>query len=163
MAVQKEILTETLTGLAAQPVVSNAGVASTATLAGKVGALALGKPGDVWSRAYGPLAYALNNSDQDLTFGTFVAGKGILVNPNDVANLAPGLEPSSTLKAGQTGAFMTAGAAVVFCSAVADILANMNARVILGFEADKDYTSDAYKNDVCVVEVNGLVAEASSN
>ena len=163
MAVQKTILTEALTGLEAQPVVSNAGAASTKTLAGTAGTLALGKPGDIWSRAYGPLVYALNDSAVDLTFGTFVAKKGILVNGNDVANRAADLQPTTTLKAGQTGAFMTAGAAVVLCSAVADILAGMNARVILGYDANKDYTLPANADEVCVVEVNGLVATSESS
>ena len=150
MAVQKKILTEALVNIAEQPVILNDGSEATKKVSGEVGALALGKPGDVWSRAYGPLVYAVPPLTEAVEFGTVVDGYGLLVNGNDVANESPRFEPATALQPGQTGAFMVAGAAVVLCKNVEDILAKMNARVIMG------YTEDYEANDVCVVEVNGF-------
>lgn len=142
MGVQKKILTRYFDG-SSQKVAGG----EAKTLKGGIGELALGKPGDIWSRAYGPLVYA-KVVDKDIEYGTFVEGLGILVNPNDVANMA-NFSASTTLKAGQTGAFMVSGAAVVPCKAVEDIVAGMNARLVGGYEAGSDTA-------VCVIEVNGL-------
>lgn len=152
MGVQKTILTRSLT--------ATLKVGQTdKTLEADVGTLALGKPGDIWSRAYGPLVYAtVEGANQ--TFGAFVATKGVLVNPNDVANMA-NFESSNTLKAGQTGAYLVSGAAVVFCKQVSDILTGMNARVIAGgYDSATDYTNS---DEICVVEVNGFKAEAEAD
>lgn len=145
MGVQKTILTRTQTATLGDK-----------SLEASLGTLALGKPGDIWSRAYGPLVYAtVEGTDQ--TFGAFVADKGVLVNPNDVANMA-NFDKSNTLKAGQTGAYLVSGAAVVFCKQVAAILAGMNARVIAGgYASGTDY---ANSDEICVVEVNGFKAGA---
>lgn len=162
MAVQKVILTETLTGLEDQPVIYNETGSSESkeaklALSGSMGALALGKPGDIWSRAYGPLVYAMPGLAEAVEFGTVVDGYGLLVNGNDVANESPRFEATTKLAPGQTGAFMVSGAAVVLCKNVADILDKMNARVIMG------YTEEFAENDVCVVEVNGFKADGGQS
>jgi len=169
MAVQKKILTRTLGGVAPKidPAASGSGETIVEVeLQGGVGTLALGKPGDIWSRAYGPLVYAVV-TETDVEFGSFVEKLGILVNGNDVANESARFAPTTVLKAGQTGAFMVSGAAVVLCRNVPGILAGMNARVLGGYDETKaaDYAndkSDLY-NDVCVVEVNGFSPESGSD
>ena len=161
MAVQKKILTEALAGIDEQPVIYNTPDASGSgeeqklALNGEVGVLALGKVGDIISRAYGPLVYAIV-SDADVKFGTVVDGYGLLVNGNDVANESARFEATDTLKAGQTGAFMVSGAAVVLCEQVEAIKAKMNARVIYGWDGKSAYAD----GDVCAVEVNGFKVPA---
>ena len=157
MAVQKKILTEAVPVYGKDPEVIYNGDDSgesgegTLPLNGKVGALALGKPGDIWSRAYGPLVYAIV-SNKDVKFGTLVEPYGVLVNGNDVANESARFEATDTLKAGQTGAFLVSGAAVVECAAVAAIKEKMNARVVYGWDGKSEYA----EGDVCAIEVNGF-------
>ena len=171
MAVQNKVLTRTLDGSTITKWIDATGTEQTGskTLQAQVGDLALGKPGDIYSRAYGPVAYTFGDLTNDTEFGTFVADKGILVNGNDVANESAKFEPSTVLRKGQVGAFMVSGAAVVLCKNVEAIKAAMNARVIqtdyLTGNPDydesgaTDYTSEEHKNDVCVIEVNGFLAE----
>ena len=158
MAVQKKILTEKLGNIGPQPVIYNTedsgSEEATLDLNAEVGALALGKVGDIFSRAYGPLVYAVV-SGEDVKFGTVVDGLGLLVNGNDVANESARFEATDTLKAGQTGAFMVSGAAVVLCAEVANIKEKMNARVIYGWDGESEYAD----GDVCAVEVNGFKAD----
>ena len=158
MAVQKKILTEKLGNIGPQPVIYNTGDSgseeATLDLNAEVGALALGKVGDIFSRAYGPLVYAVV-SGEDVKFGTVVDKLGLLCNGNDVANESARFEATDTLKAGQTGAFMVSGAVVVLCEQVAAIKEKMNARVIYGWDGESEYAD----GDVCAVEVNGFKAD----
>lgn len=130
---------------------------------GTVGILALGKPGDILAKAFGPLVFAEVPASGTYTFGTYVTGKGILVNSNDSAFYgASAAEPfgyTITLKAGMQAAFMQYGIAVVLCRDLANIVDNMNAKVLDGYDPTKTYGADS--KDVCSVEVMGLKANDS--
>ncbi len=104
------------------------------SFAGAVGTLAIGKPGDVVSRAFGPLTYA-EVTGADAVMGAFVAGKGVLVNSNDVPNRS-NFESTITVKAGDTAAFMTYGTFVTTGDKLAAINTGMNARIVYPFAAD---------------------------
>lgn len=126
---------------------------------GGVGTLALGKPGDIVSKAFGPLVYGEIAGDEAVEFGTFVAGKGLLVNSNDTPfyNTEAGAAPfGTTNKAmpGQTVAFMTYGTAIVKKANIAAVAAGMNARVVTpGYDAET-----AADDGVFEVEVTGFKA-----
>ena len=124
----------------------------------EVGALALGKPGDIITRSYGPICRTAPVPTGGKAFGDFVEGLGILVNSNDCAGiggaLAAGENPfdTKTLKAGQLGTFLTAGACVVLNSQVPAIEAAMN----VTYQED----GGSVQTDVTVIEVNGFKATA---
>lgn len=153
MGVQKEILVRALDG-STQP------GGGERVLKGGAGALAIGKPGDVLAKAFGPLVFTEIPATGTYTFGTYVEGKGILANSNDnafySANAAEPFGYTVTLKAGMQAAFMEYGIAVVLCRDVANILAGMNARVLpnTGYDPEKTYAADS--KDVCAVEVTGF-------
>lgn len=157
--VQKKILTRQEQATAKK--ISVAGEESTVNIVGGVGTLALGKPGDIITRSYGPICRTARLA-AETAFGAFVEGKGILVNPNDCAGLgvapAEGANPFDTkkLQAGQLGTFLTAGACVVLNSQVAAIEAAMN----VTYKED----GGSVNTDVTVIEVNGFAsAEAESD
>lgn len=169
MGVQKVILTRTMDGSSAATL-SNANppVEGTKTLQGGVGTLALGKPGDIVSRAFGPLTYGEIAGETPVEFGTFVAGKGILVNSNDVpfynttADANGVVNPFGTTNVampGQAVSFMVYGTAIVKNSALAGIMAGMNARVVTpGYDAEAEYAD----GEVFEVEVTGFKAAAAA-
>ena len=149
MGVQTEILTRQMSGKPASAVKYNGepygsdSDSGTLTLQGGVGALAIGKPGQVVARAFGPNVYALS-FEEDKKFGTAVElpdrTYGVLVNSDDVAFTAD--KPNSfgysdTLQAGQVGEVMTYGICVVQNGTedepkkyLEEVLAKMNARVL---------------------------------
>lgn len=149
MAIQKEILQRPVTATVKK--IGEDGAVVDAELTGGVGALALGKVGDVMTRAYGPVARAAV-VEEETAFGTFVEGKGILVNPGDCAGLSTDLPnypfDTKTLKKGQVGTFLVSGACVVLCSEVEAIAAAMKVQDVYGY-TDKE-------GDVCEIEVNGF-------
>ena len=160
MGFQKKILTEAVPYTGDEVEVTYNGSDSEsgegkAALSGEVGVLALGKVGDIWSRAYGPLVYAVVNNKDGLKFGEVLDGYGLLVNGNDMANENARFEAADGIKEGQTGSFLTSGAAVVLCSQVEAIKAKMNARVVYG------KTEGAAEGDVCAIEVNGFLPPQS--
>lgn len=124
-----------------------------------VGTLALGKAGDIITRSYGPICRTARLA-AETAFGAFVEGKGILVNPNDCAGLgvAPAADANpfdtKTLKAGQLGTFLTAGACVVAKSQIAAIQAGMDVTYL------EALAESAAATDVTVIEVNGFKATA---
>lgn len=127
MAVQEKILSA---------VPEYAGTAKKAgvdtALEGKVGILAIGKPGDITSRAFGPVARSgIVATEGGEKFGTYVANKGVVVNSNDVANMANYDENFKAAK-GQTVSYLEYGTCLAWTSALAAIEAGMNARVIYG-------------------------------
>lgn len=147
MAVQTKILSE---------VPAYAGTAKKGdqdvALQGKVGILAIGKPGDITSRAFGPVVTAgIVATEGGEKFGTYVANKGIVVNSNDVANMKNYDENFMAAK-GQTVGYLTFGTCVVYGSQVATILGAMNARVIYG--AKESYGA----TDLVDIEVTGFKA-----
>ena len=138
--VQKEILTRQV----------EAKISGTQTVKAGVGTLALGKAGDVVTRAYGPVVRAAMIEADEAAFGTYVEGKGILVNPGDCAAIGYKFETVKTLKKGQVGSFLVSGACIVKCSEVSAIAAAMKVQDLIGWSAD------AGENDVCEIEVNGF-------
>jgi len=159
MAVQQKILT-TVPAYAgsAKKKPAGGGESQTVSLAGGVGTLALGKAGDVVTRAYGPVARsfmveASDLTDGELEFGTYVAGKGILVNPNDCAGFSAAIATpfdTKSLKKGQVGTFLVSGACIVTKAQVAAIAAGMKVQNLYG------YTATMANTDVCEIEVNGF-------
>lgn len=150
MGVQKEILTSQGPEIVLNP----APGAADKKFVGGVGTLAIGKPGDIVARAFGPLTYAEVLGD-DIEMGTFVEGKGVLVNSNDVPN-RQNFDENLVVKAGDTAAFMTYGTCVVLGKNVQAILDGMNARVVYGGEVIDD---DAHAYEV---EVTGFKAAAAA-
>lgn len=121
-------------------------------LQGKVGILAIGKPGDITSRAFGPVVTAgIVATEGGEKFGSYVANKGIVVNSNDVANMSNYDENFKAAK-GQTVGYLTYGTCIVYGSDVAAISAAMNARVIYG--AKESYGA----KDLVDIEVTGFKA-----
>lgn len=154
MGVQKEILTRTVTPVDPQKVVPNSDQAmAPQPLGGRVGTLAIGKPGDVVSRAFGPLTYAEVTKDEDaVEFGAFVADKGVCVNSNDVPNRT-NFEENLVVKAGDTAAFMTYGTFVTTADKLPAINTGMNARIV--YPAGTDIAA-------VVSDVNGKATAASA-
>lgn len=137
--VQKEILTRQM----------QATVGSDTVKAG-VGTLALGKAGDIITRAYGPVVRAAIIDTDTAEFGKFVDGKGILVNTGDCAAIGTQFETVKTLKKGQTGSFLVSGACIVKCNEVSKIAEKMKVQYLDGWSAT------AGANEVCEIEVNGF-------
>ena len=166
MAIQNKILTRQETAKVKKVVVSE-GTASTveADLASEVGALALGKLGDVIVTAYGPVAKAYQVAEET-GFGALVtetSGEGeqattktigILVNSDDCAGIGNAVTPfdTKTLKKGQVGTVLISGGAVVLAKDLADIEAAMNVVDVIGAEA----TDEDDETAVVGVIVNGV-------
>jgi len=164
MGVQKEILRRTFTGeVERYEVTKDAEGKPTGTELKKVqytsGSAALigGTPGQIYDVAYGPVCHT-TNLPEAADIGTFVKGRGVIVNAPEYALYGvngKALEPSLTLPANTVVSVMTAGHVWVKRGAIADIKAGMNTFVIYEPEG-----TDA--NDLCVVEVNGLLASGES-
>ena len=164
MGVQKEILRRTFTGeVERYEVTKDADGKPTGTELKKVqytsGSAALigGTPGQIYDVAYGPVCHT-TNLPAAADIGTFVKGRGVIVNAPEYALYGvngKALEPSLTLPANTVVSVMTAGHVWVKRGAIADIKAGMNTFVIYEPEG-----TDA--NDMCVVEVNGLLASDES-
>ena len=151
MAVQEKILT----AVPEYAGTAKKGDADTA-LQGAVGILAIGKPGDITSRAFGPVVSSgIVATDGGEKFGTYIDGKGVLVNSNDVANMSNYDENFMAAK-GQTVGYLTYGTCVAFASDLENIKAAMNVRVIYG--AKEEYA----EGDLVDIEVTGFKAAAGS-
>lgn len=159
MGVQKEILRRTFTGdVKRYEVTKDAEGKPTGTELKTVqytsgsGALVGGTPGQIYDVAYGPVCHTTNLSAA-ADIGTFVGGKGVIVNAPEYALYGePGkpLAPSLTLPANTVVSVMTAGHIWVKRGAIDAIKAGMNTFVIYEPEGTDE-------NDLCVVEVNGLL------
>lgn len=147
MAVQEKILT----AVPAWAGTAKKGDADVA-LQGAVGILAIGKPGDISSRAFGPVVTSdIVATDAGEKFGTYVSKKGILVNSNDVANLK-NYDENFVAAKGQTVGYLTFGTCIVFADDLENIAADMNVRIIYG-------KKDAYADgDLVDVEITGFKA-----
>lgn len=146
MGTQKKVLSK----------VETIAVSDSKNLLASRGVLALGKPGDIITRAYGPVVRsAMLAADAD--FGTYVADKGILVNSGDCAGVGYKFDTVKGLKKGQVGSFLVSGACVVEGKAVQAIA---NAMVVQYLDEDyakgESHTADT---DVYVIEVNGFDTE----
>ena len=157
MAVQKEILTRTVTqtghGLD-KPFVSGTGV------------LALGIPGKIYSTYPGNQGPGAHTTvlKEDAEVGTFLKGHGIIVNAPEYA-LKGGLTPTLKVEKGVVVTCVTMGEVIVKESAVEDILAGMTGRVIPWpteqFDEDdasdaSDASEDSSVDPLVVVQVDGL-------
>jgi len=157
MAVQKEILTRTVTltgnGLD-KPFVSGTGV------------LALGIPGKIYSTYPGNQGPGAHTTvlKEDAEVGTFLKDHGIIVNAPEYA-LKGGLTPTLKVEKGVVVTCVTMGEVIVKESAVADILAGMTGRVISWpteqFDDDdasdaSDASDDSSADPLVVVQVDGL-------
>lgn len=153
MAVQDKILTAVP---AYAGTAKKKGSDTEVALQGAVGILAIGKPGDITSKAFGPIVTpGIVATAECEKFGTYIAGKGILVNSNDVANMANYDENFKAAK-GQTVGYLTYGTCVAFGSDLTNIQAAMNVRVIHG--AKETYAA----TDLVDIEVTGFKAAAGS-
>lgn len=116
------------------------------------GALIGGTPGQIYDVAYGPVCHT-TNLPEAADIGTFVKGRGVIVNAPEYALYGEAgrpLQPSLTLPAGTVVSVMTAGHVWVKRGSIAAIEAGMNTYVIYEPEGtDLD--------DLCIVEVNGLI------
>lgn len=152
MAIQKEVLWVKADG--SHPKYMDGTTEKTdKPLEGSKGVLAIGKAGDVISRAYGPVVRA-EILTADANFGAYVEGKGILVNSGDCAAISLQFETVKGLKKGQTGSFLVSGACVVPGTAVQTIADAMVVQYL-----DKDwFTDDATTRSKSVyeIEVNGF-------
>lgn len=122
------------------------------------GALIGGVPGQIFDVAYGPVVHTTNLGEA-ADIGTFVKGKGVIVNAPEYAlygQTGAPLAPSLTCPANSVVSVMTAGHIWVKRGALADIKAGMVTTVIYEPEGD-----DA--NDLCVVEVNGLLPDGGDS
>lgn len=153
MGVQTKILTTVPAYAGTAP---KKGVEEEVALQGAVGTLAIGKPGDITSRAFGPVVTSgIVATEGGEKFGTYVEGKGILVNSNDVANMA-NYDQNFKAMPGQVVGYLTWGTCVAFGSALSDIEAAMNVRVIYG-------KKDSYEDtDLVDIEVTGFKAAPAS-
>lgn len=121
-------------------------------------ALVGGTPGQIYDVAYGPVCHT-TNLPEAADIGTFVKGRGVIVNSPEYALYGAAgqpLAPSLTLPANTVVSVMTAGHVWVQRGAIADIKAGMNTFVIYEPEG-----TDAA--DMCVVEVNGLLPEGDDS
>lgn len=159
MGVQKEILRRTFTGeVERYEVTKDAEGKPTGTelktvqyTAGSA-ALVGGTPGQIYDVAYGPVCHT-TNLPAAADIGTFVKGRGVIVNAPEYAlygKAGEPLAPSLTLPANTVVSVMTAGHVWVKRGAIDAIKAGMNTFVIYEPEG-----TDA--DDLCVVEVNGLL------
>lgn len=164
MGVQKEILRRTFTGeVQRYEVTKDAEGKPTGTELKTVqytsGSAALigGTPGQIYDVAYGPVCHT-TNLPEAADIGTFVKGRGVIVNAPEYALYGVAgkpLQPSLTLPANTVVSVMTAGHVWVKRGAIADIKAGMNTFVIYEPEGEDE-------NDLCVVEVNGLLPNGES-
>ena len=122
------------------------------------GALVGGTPGQIYDVAYGPVVHT-TNLPAAADIGTFVKGRGIIINSPEYANYgvqgAP-LAPSLTCPANSVVSVMTAGHVWVKRGSLVDIKAGMNTFVIYEPEGTDE-------NDLCVVEVNGLLPDSGDS
>ena len=122
------------------------------------GALVGGTPGQIYDVAFGPVVHTTNLAAA-ADIGTFVEGQGVIVNSPEYALYgkegAP-LQPSLTCPANSVVSVMTTGHVWVKRGALADIKAGMNTYVIYEPEGTDE-------DDLCVVEVNGLLPGDESN
>ena len=165
MGVQKEILRRTFTGeVERYEVTKDAEGKPTGTELKKVqytagsGALIGGTPGQIYDVAYGPVVHT-TNLPEAADIGSFVKGRGVIVNAPEYAlygKAGEPLAPSLTLPANTVVSVMTAGHVWVKRGEIAAIEAGMNTYVIYEPEGDNE-------NDLCVVEVNGLLPPEDSS
>ncbi len=154
MGVQTEILKRTFTGEAKR---YEGDQLKTVQYTVGSGALIGGTPGQIYDVAYGPVVHT-TNLPAEAEIGSFVEGRGVIVNSPEYALFGkPGapIAPSLTLPANTVVSVMTAGHVWVKRSALAAIKAGMNSYVIY----QPDGTDE---NDLCIVEVNGLLAAGDS-
>lgn len=126
MGVQKKILTRQIN------------LAVPEDSVGKAGALALGVPGNIYDAS--PFRIHTEELTNDADFGTYVDGKGVLVNPREAALVGKAgnpLAPSLTLSPGDAASFMTFGHVVVRCDEVSKISLGMNVVPLFGYEYTK--------------------------
>lgn len=156
MGVQKEILRRTFTG----EVERYDAEGKPEKVQYTVGSAALvgGTPGQIYDVAYGPVCHTTNLPDA-ADIGSFVKGRGVIVNAPEYALYGAAgkpLEPSLTLPANTVVSVMTAGHVWVKRGEIAAIKAGMNTYVIYEPEGTDE-------NDLCIVEVNGLLASDESD
>ena len=120
-------------------------------------ALVGGTPGQIYDVAYGPVVHT-TDLPEAADIGSFVKGRGIIINAPEYALYGVNgnaLEASLTLPANTVVSVMTAGHVWVKRGEIAAIKAGMNTFVIYEPEG-------ADENDLCVVEVNGLLGSDDS-
>lgn len=152
MAVQREILGRTfsldVSGLDGK------------TFESKTAALVGGAPGKIYSVAFGPVVQtgALKEAAET---GSFVEGRGIIINSPEYARQSKAGEVKLLNPAGTTVSFMTAGQVWVKRSEVETILAAMNGRVLKQFESDSADKDKA--DDLAIIEVIGFSGNGGSS
>lgn len=124
MGVQQEIIKRTPAFLGTAKVTDSTGAETDQALGGATGALAIGVPGNIYDAS--PARIHTESLTTAADIGTFVPGKGIIVNPREYAlrgEAGKPLAPSLTLPAGTPASFMTFGHVVVKKTEVANIIA----------------------------------------
>lgn len=119
-------------------------------ITGKTGALALGVPGNIFDAS--PARIHTETLEDKADFGTFVEGKGVLVNSREAALVGTDgdpLAPSLTLAKGDAASFMTFGHVVVRGDKATEILTGMDGRIIVG--ANWTQKGVAISGTACVV------------
>lgn len=166
MAVQKEILRRTFTQEIER--YKPDGSKETVKYSTGTGALIGGVPGQIYDVAYGPVVHTTNLGEA-ADIGTFVENQGIIVNAPEYANYGkPGdpLAASLTCPANSVVSVMTAGHIWVKRSELAAIQAGMNTYIIYepkieypegATDEEKAAIDEKAQDDLCVVEVNGLL------
>lgn len=148
---QEKILVRELSGGNVK-VVPEAGEETTKELKSGVGTLAIGKVGDITSKAFGPIAPTVTLGEEKEIGTLFEDGDfvGVLANGNDIANTAAKFNTSLKVAAGQTVSVLQYGTMVIKGASFDAIAAKMNARVIYGAKTD----------EVCEIELTGKKATA---
>lgn len=138
--------------MALQKVILKRGVDLTATVGGvtknwtsATGAVAGGIPGKIYDVAYGPVVHT-GSLDADAYIGTFVAGKGVIINAPEYAMVGTAdgaLVPSLKVRAGSVVEFMTAGHVWIKSSEYSNIIGSgkMAGRKLFGPDPVSDSAS----------------------
>lgn len=168
MGIQKKILTR-LETVEDVKCVKNDGTVGTADIKSGVGTLALGKLGDVFATAYGPVTKAVTLT-ANAKFGDFVEGAGIVTNSDDVAGIGTtNMFDTDTAKAGQVVSMLVSGGVVVDQAKLATLATKMN--IVAKFGEDEEFELDpadwdAYtpgESETITAEYNGKISYAKDS